>query len=179
MLKITFAFCILLFSVYAVCIQPAFASVGADNTPRAGAPLEKKTVQHLQAVLVAYQEIYRLFAAKETSGLAVSAGRLADTAKACMGREAEDAVVRVMQHVIQGAEELINAEDAHEIHGGFASISNALFLLFKLCPNQVKSLEMKLYWCEKDGYYWLQPQKQPPVCPYGTGAACSSIKEVK
>ena len=179
MLKITLAFCILFISAYAVCMHPACTSASADTTHHEGAPIEKKTVHHLQAVLAAYQEIYSLFVAKESAGMAVSAGKLADAAKACIGQEPEATVGRVMQHVIQGAEELMNAEDAHEIHGGFASISNALFLFFKLLPNQLRYLETKLYWCEKDGYYWLQPQKQPPVCPYGTSAACSSIEEVK
>ena len=36
--------------------------------------------------------------------MAVSAGKLADAAKACIDREPEDSVVRVMQHVIQGGQ---------------------------------------------------------------------------
>lgn len=179
MLKIIPALCVLLLSVHAVSIQPVYAYRGADSAPNAGTPLEKKTVHHLQSVLAAYQEIYSRLVAKESSGMAVSAGKLADAAKACIDREPEASVGRLMQHVIQGAEELINAEDAHEIQGGFASISNALFSFFKSGTNRLKTLEIKLYWCNKDGYYWLQPQKQPPVCPYSEGVVCSSIEEVK
>lgn len=178
MLKITSVICILLLSVHSVCTQPTFAYGGADTPRNARAPLEKKTVHHLQAVLAAYQEIYNHFVGKELADIAGAARKLADAAKACADQEPEAYVGRVMQHAIQGAEELMDAEDSHETQSAFASISNALFSFFKLWPNQLKTLETKLYWCKKDGYYWLQPQKQSPVCPYGTSAVCSSIEEV-
>lgn len=179
MVKFASVIAILLLSIHPVWTQPACAYAGADTARNTKAPLEKKTIQDLRSVLAAYQDIYSRLVAKEAGGMAVSAGKLADAARACMGREPEDAVVRVMQHVIQGAEELMNAEDAHETYGGFASISNALYSLFKSHTNQLGTLEIKLYWCKKDGYYWFQPQKQPPVCPYGSSAVCSSIEEVK
>lgn len=179
MVKTASVISILLLSVHPVWTQPSLAYAGADTTRNTRVPLEKKTVHDLQSILAAYHEICSRFVAKETGGIAVSAGKLADAAKACIDREPGDAVVRVMQHVIQGAEELMNAEDAHEIYGGFASISNALYSLFKSRTNQLAALEIKLYWCKKDGYYWFQPQKQPPVCPYGSSAVCSSIEEVK
>ena len=179
MVKFASVIAILLLSIHPVWTQPVCAYAGADTARNTKSPLEKKTVQDLRSVLAAYQEIYSRFAAKETGGMAIPAGKLADAAKACIDREPEDAVVRVMQHVTQGAEELMNAEDSHETHGGFASISNALYSLFKSRMNQLETLETKLYWCKKDGYYWFQPQKQPPVCPYGSSAVCSSIEEVK
>ncbi len=179
MIKFASVIAVLLLSVHPVWTQPALTYAGADTTRNTRVPLEKKTVHDLQSVLAAYQDIYSRLIAKETGGMAVSAGKLADAAKACIDREPEDSVVRVMQHVIQGAEELMNAEDAHETYGGFASISNALYSLLKSRTNQLAALETKLYWCKKDGYYWFQPQKQPPVCPYGSSAVCSSIEEVK
>ena len=179
MVKFASVIAILLLSIHPVWTQPERAYAGVDAIRNTKAPLEKKTVQDLRPVLAAYQEIYSRFAAKETDGLALPAGKLADAAKACIDRGPEDAVVRAMQHVIQGAEELISAEDAHETYGGFTSVSNALYSLFKSRVNQLTALETKLYWCKKDGYYWFQPQKQPPVCPYGSGAACSSMEEVK
>ncbi|MBI5307752.1 MAG: hypothetical protein HZB37_05330 [Planctomycetes bacterium] len=178
MVKIALVIAILLLSVHPVWTQSALTYAGADTTRNTRVPLEKKTVHDLQLVLAAYQEIYSRFVAKESDGMAVSADKLADAAKACMDREPEAAVVRVMQHIIQGAEELMNAEDAHETLEGFASASNALYSLFKSRPNQLETLETKLYWCKKDGYYWFQPQKQPPVCPYSASTACSSIEEV-
>ncbi len=179
MVKIVSVISILLLSAHPVLMQSSSAYAGVDTTRNTKAPLEKKTVQYLRPVLAAYQEIYSRFAAKETGGLVLPAGKLADAAKACIDREPEDAVVRAMQHVIQGAEELMSAEDAHETYGGFTSVSNALYSLFKSRINQLAALETKLYWCNKDGYYWFQPQKQPPVCPYGSSAVCASIEEVK
>ncbi len=178
MVKIASVISILLLSVHPVWTQPAFAYDGVDTTRNTRVPLEKKTVHDLQSVLAAYQGIYSRFVAKESEGMAVSAGKLADAAKACIDREPEAAVVRVMQHVIQGAEELMNAEDAHETLEGFASVSNALYSLFKSRSNRLETLEIKLYWCKKDGYYWFQPQKQPPVCPYSASTVCASIEEV-
>lgn len=179
MVKFASVITILLLSVHPGWTQPSLAYAGANTTRNTTAPLEKKTVQDLRSVLAAYQEVYSRFAAKETEGLAIPAGKLADAAKACIDQEPDDAVVRTMQHVIQGASELMDATDAHETYGGFASISNALYSLFKSHINQLAALETKLYWCKKDGYYWFQPQKQPPVCPYGLGTACSSIEEMK
>ncbi len=177
MLKNTCLLISIVFSLLFPCgIHNIFANEDHQDSI---ASIEQTTFANLQSILSAYQGVYGHLVKKETDGIADLAQKMMDTAAQGMQTEPDGAGRRMMQHVFQGAEELKNADCLHETQCAFTSISNALFIFFKSWPNQLKRNELKLYWCKKDGHYWLQPQNLSPVCPYAATGACSDIEEVK
>jgi len=140
--------------------------------------IERSTFVHLQSILSAYKEVYGHLVKKETVGITDFAQKMMDAASQGARTEPDGSGRHMMQHILQGAEELKNADSLHEVCEAFTSISNALFPFFKSWPNQLKHNELKLYWCKKDGYYWFQPQNLSPSCPYAITGACSDIEEV-
>ena len=85
----------------------------------------------------------------------------------------------MMQHILQGAEELKNAKGLPEAQYAFELISDAFCPFLKAWPNQLKRNELKLYRCKKDVYCWLQSQNLSPACPYAITGTCLDMEEVE
>ena len=143
--------------------------------------VDQATLVHLQSVLSAHKNVYSQLVKKDLKEIPDIAQKMTDAALHGTITEPEGTGRRMMQHILQGAEELKNADCLHETQTAYTSITNALLKYFKSSPDQLKRNELKLYWCKKDGYYWLQPQNLSPICPYASNesSVCTEIEEVK
>ncbi|MGQ3685834.1 MAG: hypothetical protein ACUBOA_12645 [Candidatus Loosdrechtia sp.] len=170
---------IIFFIIYCYQVQNVFAHKGHDHSHDVIITIGKKTFAHLQSVLSAYQGIYEHFIRKETEGIADLARKMSDAAQQGVLSEPEGPGRHMMEHVFEGAEELLKAGDIQEKQKAFATVSAALFPFFESWPNQLKRNGLILCQCG-NGYYWLQSRNSPAVCPYSftETSACSDIKEI-
>ena len=166
----------LLFFLFTINIVFTGKNLFADITS-----IDQATLGHLQSVLSAYKSVYSKLVKEDLKEIPDIAQKMMDAALQGTITEPEGAGRRMMQHILQGAEELKNADCLHETQTAYTSITNALLKYFKSSPDHLKRNELKLYWCKKDGYYWLQPQNLAPVCPYVSNelSVCTEREEVK
>ncbi|MFN3532694.1 MAG: hypothetical protein ACK41Q_09340 [Candidatus Brocadia sp.] len=174
------AISLLLFNWFFVYVHIVSAHEGHDHPHESIITIGKKTFVHLQAILSAYQEVYRHLVKKDFHGIADLAQKLSDAARQAAQTEPEGAGRHMMQHVLAGAKDLERTKNIHEAQKAFASISDSLLPFFKSWPNQLKRNELKMCRCKNDGHCWLQPQNYPSACPYSADQAkmCSDIEEV-
>ena len=170
---------LLLFSCCSM--QSILAHEGHDHSHDAIVTIGKKTVVHFQSILSTYQEVYNHLVKKDLNGITDLAQKLSDAARQAAQTEPDGAGRNMMQHVLEGAEDLKKAKSVQDAQKAFASTSDALLPFFKSWPNQLKRNELKMCQCKNDGHCWLQPQKLSPVCPYTSSGTfvCSEIEEVK
>ena len=169
--------CMVFLSIFYACHMYT-VSAHEGHSHEAVITIGKKTVVSFQSILSTYQEVYNHLVKKDLNGIIDLARKLSDAARQATQTETDGTGHHMMQHVLEGAENLQKAKNIQEAQQSFASISNALCPFFKSWPNQLKCNELKLCRC-KNGHSWLQPQKLSPVCPYPTTGTCSDIEEVK
>ena len=171
--------CILFFLFLSVCMHPIFAHEGHSH--EAVITIGKKTIVYLQSIISTYQEVYHHLVKKDLNGIADLAKKLSEVAQQALQTEPKGPGNHMMQHVLEGAENLLKAKNIQEAQKAFASISDAILPFFKSWPNQLKRNELKMCQCKNDGHCWLQPQNLSPVCPYTSSGTfvCSEIEEVK
>lgn len=171
---------IIVFFIFYCCqVQSVSAHEGHDHSHDTIITIGKKTFTHLQSVLSAYQGIYEHLLKKETKGIADLSQKLLDAARQGIRTEPEGPGRHMMEHILEGAEDLQKAKNIQEKQKAFALMSNALFPFFESWPNQLKRNKLTLCRCE-NGYYWLQSRNGPLICPYSLteSSACSDIKEI-
>ncbi len=156
------------------------ASAHEGHSHEAVITIGKKTVVHLQSILLTYQEAYHHLVRKDLEGITDLARKLSDAARHAAQAEPDGAGRHMMQHVLSGAEAMKKKKSVQDAQKAFASISEALLPFFKSWPNQLKQNELKLCRCKGDGHCWLQPRNDTSVCPYSADQTnrCSDIEEV-
>ena len=167
--------------VFFYCCHTHAASAHEGHSHEAVITIGKKTVVHLQSILSTYQEVYNHLVKKDLNGIAGLARKLSDAARQAAQTEPDGAGRHMMEHVLEGAEDMEKAKSVQEAQKAFASTSDALLPFFKSWPNQLKRNELKICQCKNDGHCWLQPQNCSSVCPYSADQAkiCSDIEEIK
>ena len=172
---------VFLLIIYSYFPYSVSAHEGHDHSHEEIITIRKKPIVHLQSILSAYRGVYSNLVKKDLNGIADLAKKLSEAAQQALQTEPKGPANHMMQHVLEGAENLQKAKNIQEAQQSFASISNALCPFFKSWPNQLKRNELKLYRCKKDVHSWLQPQKLSPVCPYASSGTfvCSEIEEAK
>src|SRR3990167_8569305 len=70
----------------------------------------KKTIVHLQSILSTYQEIYNHLIKKDLNGITGLARKLSDAARQAVQTEPDGAGRHMMQHVLEGAEDMEKAK---------------------------------------------------------------------
>lgn len=161
--------------------SPYAVSAHEGHSHEAVITIGKKTVVHLQSILSTYQEVYTHLVKKDLNGIADLAQKLSDAARQATQSEPEGAGHHMMEHILEGAEDLKQTKSIQEAQKAFALMSDVLFPFFKSWPNQLKRNELKMCRCKNDGHCWLQPQDCPSACPYSADQPkmCSDIEEVK
>ncbi len=141
----------------------------------------KKTVVHLQSILLTYQEMYTHLVKKDLNGISGFAQKLSDAASQAAQTEPDGAGRHMMQHVQSGADDLKNVKNMQDAQAALLAINDSLIPFFKAWPNQLKRNELKLCYCRKDEHAWVQPLNCSVTCPYNsdTSSNCSDIEEVK
>jgi len=164
--------------VYCCCISSLYAHEGHSH--EAIITIGKKTVVHLQSIISTYQEVYTQLVKRDLNGITDLAQKLSDAARQATQTEPDGAGRHMMEHVLEGAEDMKKAKSIQDAQKAFFSISNALVPFFKSWPNQLKRNELKLCLC-KNGHCWFQPQHLPHVCPYTSeeSGICSDIDKVE
>ena len=165
--------CIVFLLIVYTC-SPYTVSAHEGHYHEAVITIGKKTIVHLQSIISPYQEVYNHLVKKDLNGIADLAQKLTDAARQATQTETGGAGRQMMQHVLEGAENLLKAKNIQEAQKAFASISDALLPFFKSWPNQLKRNELKMCQCKNDGHCWLQPQNLSPVCPYTSSGMSAS-----
>jgi len=172
--------CLVFLLIFHACYIPV-ASAHEGHSHEAVITIGKKTIVHLQSILSTYQEVYHHLVKKDLNGIADLAKKLSEAAQQALQTEPKGPGNHMMQHVLEGAENLLKAKNIQEAQTAFASMSDVLLPFFKSWPNQLKRNELKMCQCKNNGHCWLQPQNLSPVCPYTSSGTfvCSDIEEVK
>src|SRR3989337_1343005 len=115
--------------------SPYTVSAHEGHSHEAVITIGKKTVVHLQSILSTYQEVYHHLVKKDLNGIADLAKKLSEAAQQALQTEPKGPGNHMMQHVLEGAENLLKAKNIQEAQTAFASMSDVLLPFFKSWPN--------------------------------------------